>query len=426
MRYLFVAAFGIVFFACSGGEGGGVVEIPEQAAGSSSSSFGENSGNLSSSSGGDVCPDTEGSSSSSESDDWKYTGAKEIAACPIASTVAGPVSFYGRLQARGAFIDGVKGTATVEEVQVRGVSFGWSNTGWESERFYSANAVERMVKDWKAEIVRAAYGEHNAANRSRIKTIVDAAIENDIYVIIDFHSHNAHNQVAESNGFFEEMAKTYGGCNNVIFEIYNEPNCLDGSDVNGCTKTTWTEIKKYAKEVIPVIRKYSENLVLVGTPSWSRYVQQVVGNAINDENVGYVLHFYSESHSLSGNRGNVNRALCAGLPIFVTEYGTTNADGGQCKPSIDNCTGSNSTYGSHSAVKSDEWHAYMDSKKISSVAWNINDKKEGSAFFGVTQKGFGEAVQAVEANWRDTEKMTASGKYIFEKLNDYYLSKRWD
>jgi endoglucanase len=407
-RYL-LALLCTVFFACSGEESGGVVGGPD-------SSSGENSGNPSSSSEDNSCPATS-SNSNSESDDWKYTGAKEIASCPIAATVTGPVSYYGRLQARGSFIDGVKNGTTVSEIQVRGVSFGWSNTTWESARFYNANAVERMAKDWKAEIVRAAYGQFNETNRNAIKTIVEAAIKNDIYVIIDFHSHNAHNETVESKSFFEEMAKTYGGCNNVIFELYNEPNCINGKDgcpTNGERKTTWEDIKTYAKEVIPVIRKYSDNFILVGTPEWSRYVQQVVGNAINDENIGYVLHFYSASHSLAGNKGNVDRALCAGLPVFVTEYGTTNADGGQ---------GNN--YNSHSDSRSNEWHAYMDSKKISSVAWNINDKYEGSAFFGTVQKGFGLDVQAIEANWRDTDKMTASGKYIFEKLNDYYLNKRW-
>jgi hypothetical protein len=69
----------------------------------------------------------------------------------------------------------------------------------------------------------------------------------------------------------------------------------------------------------------------------------------------------------------------------------------------------------------------MDSKKISSVAWNINDKYEGSAFFGsVPVLGGGTFDQSAPENWTDTTKMTQSGKYIFKKLNEYYKCVPWN
>jgi endoglucanase len=314
---------------------------------------------------------------------------------------AGPVSYYGKLKVREGkpFIDGIKaGRENIRNVQVRGVSFGWSNTGWESERFYNANAVERMAKDWKAEIVRVAYGQNDFANMQRIKTVIDAAIENDVYIIIDWHSHSAHNQTEAAKKFFAEMAQTYGKCDGVIFEIYNEPLNVD-----------WAGIKKYAEDVIPVIREHSDNLILVGTPNYSQKVQDVIGNAIEDPNVGYVLHFYAASHNVNNFKNNIDAAWQNNLPIFVTEYGTTSASGGQ-----------GNLYDSHNAERSNQWHSYMDSRKISSVAWHINDKYEGSAFFGTVQKGFGEEIQSIEENWTDTARMTESGKYIFKKLNCYY------
>ena len=88
------------------------------------------------------------------------------------------------------------------------------------------------------------------------------------------------------------MAELYGSCDNVIFELYNEP-----TDQNG---GTWANIKSYAEKVIPKIRKYSGNLILVGTPSYSQRVQDIT--AIEDINVGYVLHFYAASHPLSNWR----------------------------------------------------------------------------------------------------------------------------
>ncbi len=340
------------------------------------------------------------------------------AECPVQPSTQGPVHYYGKLKVREgkSLIDGTKTGAVA--VQIRGVSFFWSH--W-SGQFYNAAAVERMAKDWKAEVVRAAYGATGStspADRQSIKTVVEAAIDNDIYVIIDWHSHTAHNAAETDRAidFFKEMAQLYGSCDNVIFELYNEP-----TDGNG---GTWANIKSYAEKVIPEIRNHSGNLILVGTPSYSQKVQDIT--AINDENVGYVLHFYAASHPISGWQDNINAALRAGLPIFVTEYGTTTADGG-CSPEVSDCEIRQGipvdNYNSHNAVNSDAWHAYMDKNKISSAAWSVFDKYEGSAFFGTVPKG---TFDQSPENWSDTTKMTAAGRYIFKKLNNYYLTAPWN
>jgi hypothetical protein len=323
----------------------------------------------------------------------------------------GPVSYYGKLKVRHGtpYLDGSKRGS---EVQIRGVSFGWTTANWESARFYNArvNTVEPIVRDWKAEVVRAAYGETDAAftssaavvSRARIEYVADAAIAGDVYIIIDFHSHNAHNEVKNSKEFFEYMAQKYGSYDNVIFEIYNEP-----------INTPWTDIKTYAEQIIPIIRAHSSNLILVGTPFYSQQVEKVVGNAINDDNVGYVLHFYADSHPLNTWLGNINTALNSGLPLFVTEYSTTHSDGGQSDKNH---------YNTHNAARADEWHTFMDSKKISSVAWEVNDKYAGSAFFGI--QGAARNFD-LNGNWADQSKMTESGKYVFNKLNGYSQNAPW-
>jgi hypothetical protein len=160
----------------------------------------------------------------------------------------------------------------------------------------------------------------------------------------------------------------------------------------------------------------------VGTPSWSQKVESVIDNAITDPNVGYVLHFYSASHPLSNWKSNIDKARSNNLPIFVTEYGTTTSDGG-CSPAVTNDC-SPDKYDSHNVIRSNEWYNYLDEKRISSVAWNINDKYEGASFFGTVPRGTFD--QTVDANWADTTKMNESGKYIFKKLNCYYLSLPWN
>jgi len=339
---------------------------------------------------------------------------------PEPSGAKGPVSYYGKLKTRQG-TSYFEGSKNGNEVQLRGVSFGWSTSSFESARFYEAIAVKRVVEDWKAEIVRAAYGTASAQfisntaaeNRARIERVVDAAIENDVYVIIDFHSHNAHNELQSSKDFFGYMAEKYGSYDNVIFEIFNEPVCRASSATNcaASERISWAEIKSYAEEIIPIIRAHSNNLILVGTPQWSQRVQDVIGNKINHENVGYVFHFYSASHPLATWRSNIENALNSGIPIFITEYGTVSSDGGQ-----------NNNYNTHNAGRTEEWHAFMDEKKISSAAWQISDKYEGSAFFGIQ-----DASRKFDLNgdWADQGKMTESGKYIFNKLNGYSQSASW-
>jgi hypothetical protein len=43
-------------------------------------------------------------------------------------------------------------------VALAGPSFFWSNTGWDQEKFYNAQAVKTFASDWNASVLRAAMG----------------------------------------------------------------------------------------------------------------------------------------------------------------------------------------------------------------------------------------------------------------------------
>jgi len=242
-----------------------------------------------------------------------------------------------------------------EPVSFAGNSFFWSNDNWGGERYYNTEVVSWLKDDWKTTIVRAAMGvedpggylENKTTNKNRVKTIVDAAIDNGIYVIIDWHSHHAEDNTNEAILFFQEMATLYGEYDNVIYEIYNEP--LDIS---------WSEIvKPYAISIINAIRSIDpDNLIVVGTPEWSQRVDLAAADPIiGYSNIAYTLHFYTVYHQ-QWLRNRASAALESGIALFVTEWGSIG----------------------YSLVDSEanEWMTWCFTNKISHCNWAVNDKEE--------------------------------------------------
>src|SRR5688572_843124 len=94
----------------------------------------------------------------------------------------------------------VEGTQLTDQndnpIVLRGMSFGWHSM-W--PRFYNEKAVDWLKKDFNSNVVRAAMGielgnmsyiKEPEFSKKRIEAVVDGAIKSDIYVIIDWHSHN--------------------------------------------------------------------------------------------------------------------------------------------------------------------------------------------------------------------------------------------
>ena len=301
----------------------------------------------------------------------------------ITPTRVGPVSQYGQLmagknsQGQGRIYGGCEGVKDGAEVQVRGMSLYWSLMP-QAVEFWSEEGVTTMVRDMNIQIVRAAmatgnedwsngykgYGSDPTTQKNLMKTVVEAAIKNDIYVIIDWHSHNANEQTESAKSFFKEMAQTYGKYDHVIFELFNEP-----------TDIAWGTIKNYADQVVSVIREYSDNLILVGTPKWDQNPQAAIGNEVSDpkKNTAYTLHYYANSHCWSGSYDwggacegtNGEQAINAGLSVFVSEWGTGTADGG----------------GTPDQGRNKSWQEYVDKHKLSWANWSASKISEGTAAF---------------------------------------------
>jgi endoglucanase len=304
---------------------------------------------------------------------------------PPAASAPGVVSQHGLLRAVGNRIVGTHG----QPVALAGVSFGWSQ--WEAARFYNAGTVNWLKQDWNAQIVRAALGIHHepgsylqkpAANRARVMAVIDAALAADLYVLIDWHDHHAHEHTDRAVAFFTEMARRYGDRSNVIYEIYNEP----------LSNASWArDVKPYAEKVIAAIRAIDpDNLIIVGTPNWSQDVDLAAADPIKDPNVAYTLHFYAGTHKAE-LRAKAVKALDRGAALFVTEWGTCNADGN----------------GPVDAASTREWFAFMREHRISHCNWGVNDKPETASI--VNRRA------SSEGNWSDTD-LSPSGKFARELI----------
>lgn len=269
-----------------------------------------------------------------------------------------------------------------QQGSISGNSLFWSNTGWGGEKYYTGQTVAWLKSDWKSMLVRAAMGVDetggyitDSSNKTRVTTVVDAAIANNMYVIIDWHSHHAEQYQAQSIAFFKEMATKYGNTNNVIYEIYNEPLQVSWSGV----------IKPYATAVISEIRKIDpDNLIVVGTPTWSQDVDVAANDPITGyANIAYTLHFYAGTHG-QFLRDKASTALSKGIPLFVTEWGSVNADGA----------------GAVATAETNSWVSFMKTNNISNANWALNDKAEGASAL----------VSGASANggWTSSQ-LTASG-----------------
>lgn len=297
-----------------------------------------------------------------------------------------PVEKMGQLQVINTQLSDQNGKPVV----LGGVSFGWSN--WHG-RFYTEDAVKWLKKDWNVNVVRAAMGvepedgflKNPGENLKKVEAVIKGAIDAGIYVIIDWHAHDIHTDAAKF--FFAHMSKLYGHYPNIIYEIFNEPD-----------KETWPEVKKYAEEVIAVIRQNDPvNIILVGNPEWDQRVDLVQADPIqNQTNIMYTMHFYSGTHR-QFLRDRVDAALAAGIPIFISESGVSEASG-DGKPDYQ---------------EMEIYLEWMKKNKLSWVAWSISDKKEICSMLLPSASSNG--------NWK-TSQLNESGKRIREYLKQFNAS----
>jgi endoglucanase len=295
-----------------------------------------------------------------------------------------PVERFGQLKVSGNKILAADNSAA----QLRGMSLYWSQ--WIG-KYYNASVVKWVKDDWCADVVRAAMAVDNGgyltstSEKDKIFTVIDAAIANGLYVIVDWHiDNNAPAYITQAKTFFTEVATKYGNKPNIIYELWNEPLNVSWSNV----------IKPYHNEMVQTIRAIDpDNLIICGTRNWSQRVDEAAADPVTGTNIAYTLHFYANSHGQSF-RDYCTTALNKNVAVFVTEYGTCDASGD----------------GTVNAAETNLWWTYLDNNKISYCNWAISDKAEAAAALKANSNSSG--------SWSSSD-LTTSGTLV----RNYYKSK---
>lgn len=308
---------------------------------------------------------------------------KEEVDRPI-QTRQGGVSQNGWLRVAGTQLCNEAG----EPVALRGMSS--HGLQWYGQ-FASAGAIA-ATGDWGANVFRVAmytgeggYLSQPDAIRTRVEAAVDAAIANDMYVIIDWHilsDGNPMDHADEAAAFFSRMAKRYQDSPAVLYEICNEPN----------GNISWSgDIKPYARRIISVIRAHApRSVILVGSGTWSQDIHLAAADPLEEDNLMYTLHFYAGTHGRE-LRDRIDSVLSRGLPVFVSEWGTSRADGN----------------GGVFLEESKVWLDFLDRRGISWCSWSLCDKNETSAALrpGAPSNG----------PWT-REDLSQSGQFVFSRF----------
>jgi endoglucanase len=306
---------------------------------------------------------------------------------PMISPNAQPVQMYGQLKVEGTKLVDKNGKPVV----LRGMSFGWHNW-W--PRFYNAGTVKWLHDDWKCTVIRAAMGvepykgyiQDSASSVANIKAVVDAAIKEGIYVIIDWHSHNI--KLNEAKAFFTMTATQYGKFPNVIYELFNEPDY-----------ETWPEVNTYSEELIKTIRAIDpDNIILIGSPGWDQDIHLPAADPVKGySNLMYTVHFYAATHK-EWLRDRTDEAIKKGLPVFISESAGMEASGN----------------GPLNYEEWQKWIDWMEANQLSWITWSVSDKEETCSVLKTSA--------ASDGNWKDSD-LKESGIKTREYLRKYIVSK---
>jgi len=166
---------------------------------------------------------------------------------------------------------------------------------------------------------------------------IDAALRAGLYVILDWHItgwpdgfarpsepgepeglHDSDFELAKS--FWEVAAAEFGKNGMVAFELWNEP--VRGPDDWKPDPAAWLELRPYLDELTAIVRRHSENLIIVSGGNWAYCLDGIDMAPPTDPNTAIAWHIYAGKEENDEKRwaaafGKIDQSL----PVIVTEWG---------------------------------------------------------------------------------------------------------
>ncbi|MFD7455569.1 MULTISPECIES: glycoside hydrolase family 5 protein [unclassified Streptomyces] len=302
-----------------------------------------------------------------------------------------PAAINGRLKVCGVKLCNQYG----KPVQLRGMSS--HGLQWYSQCL-TDGSLDALAGDWKADVLRISlyvqeggYETNPRKFTDRVHQLIEMATARGMYALVDWHQltpGDPNHNLQRAKTFFTEIAQRHRGKTNLLYDIANEPNGV-----------SWSRIKSYAEQLIPVIRAQDPHTpILIGTHGWSslgvsdgRDETDVVGDPVRASNIMYTFHFYAASHGRE-YLDALDRASDR-IPVFVTEFGTQEASGD----------------GPNDFGRTQQYLDLMARKKISWVNWNFSDDHRSGAVFepGTCDPG---------GPWTGTASLKPAGAWIRDRI----------
>ncbi len=309
----------------------------------------------------------------------------------LTKSVATPVEIHGQLHVCGVRLCNQYG----QPIQLRGLStHGLQWYGWTV--CLTPASLDNLTSNWGASVIRLSmyvqeggYETDPAGFTAQMQQLIQEASQRGIYAIVDWHiltPGDPNANLISAKQFFTDIATANKGKVNLIYEIASAPNGV-----------SWDSIKRYAEQIIPVIRAIDPKaVILVGTRGHSSLglseggsSQEIIKHPVSFANVMYAFHFYAKAE-----RDNYLDELDAAsktLPIFVSEFGMQNADGD----------------GDNDVEMTDKFMQLMAKKKIGWAAWNYSDDAKSGAVWN--------AGTCATGAWLDTN-LKPAGLYIKQHI----------
>ncbi len=250
--------------------------------------------------------------------------------------LAGEGGKTGRLEVRGKELlyDG-------KPIRLRGLAVG---DPIQSREGRPASDYLVIAKDWKANVVRIAvhplYWKTQPHEKvlGRLAEDVDAALKNGLFVIIEWKV------IGWPDGYFEiptwggpkdiydsdfKLAKTFwdsvagrwGQEGRVVFELWNEA-VFQKEDWQPEVGQKWAALKPFLKELLGIVRRHGDNVVIVSSNQWSYLLKGVRKDLLDGKNVAYAWHVYA-GHAKNDPKhwADALDNLQTVAPVIVSEWG---------------------------------------------------------------------------------------------------------